>query len=319
MRLARRPYTILAQASFRFEKSMIGEILSTLSVAEKLGKFFSWVRKKRTRSAETVSSRFIRLFELHDVHRNQIPRFFGHGLTLSDVHDEASLLKKLDEAMLEAASSLFGVCTEWLEGAASEAYTCHDFYKRPADVAPFLAALKVNNPDGDLFATLLVTEEKKDAAVIVLCETIGAIRAKPIYRYHFCGNWRFDYWKSRAYLVACVAIFWKHDICVRGRYASSELVECISNGEFLPSGKQGDLACPTGKMWYPEDMALSPADFLSGIDPKRDNAGIVFALALWLKLEEQGYMSTGLPMYRQPDIRESFEHALASHSQPEHA
>ena len=36
--------------------------------------------KKQSAEVDSVASRFIRLFENHGVHRNQIPRFFGHGL-----------------------------------------------------------------------------------------------------------------------------------------------------------------------------------------------------------------------------------------------
>jgi hypothetical protein len=48
--------------------------------------------------ADSVVSRFVRLFETHGVHRNQIPRFLGVGLSVRDVQDDASLIDKLDAA-----------------------------------------------------------------------------------------------------------------------------------------------------------------------------------------------------------------------------
>lgn len=299
------------EQSHQNTKSMIGEILSTLSIVEKVGRFFGWVRKIQTHPTESVSSRFIRLFESHDVHRNQIPRFFGHGLALRDVQDEVSLLNKLDEQLLDAACDLFGVRREWLEGAESQVYSCQDFYKHPEKVAPFLEALIANNPEGGLDGVLLAPVEQEGDALIVLSEVIGAIGDKPIYRYHLCNNWVFDYWKSRAYLAASVAIAWKHGIDIRGRYLPLNDIKRIAWGEALLSTEDGDAVGRGGKLWYPEDMALKPEAFLSGVDPERDKFGITSALTLWLELEEKGYMATGLPKYQRETVRHSFEQALA--------
>lgn len=289
---------------------MIDQVLGTLNIIEKAGRFFGWLRKIRASSPETVGSRFIRLFESHDVHRNQIPRFFGHGLTLKDVQDEASLIEKLDEPLLDAACQLFGIRREWLEGAETQIYVCQDFYKSPEDVAPFLKTLKESNPDGDLGGILIAPEEQEGDALIVLSEVIGAIGEKPIYRYHLCNNWAFDYWKSRAYLTACIAIAWKHDIYIRGTYLPKKEIKRIAWGQALLISGDGDAVGRGGRLWYPEDMALKPKAFLSGIDPERDKYGLTSALEHWLKLEEEGYMATGLTMYPKETIRGSFEQAL---------
>ncbi|SOZ53089.1 conserved hypothetical protein [Cupriavidus taiwanensis] len=295
---------------FVCSKNMIGEALSTVKLIEAIGKFVVWLRKTRSRPSETVAGRFIRLFESHDVHRNQIPRFFDHGLTLRDVQDEISLLDKLDEPMLEAASKLFGVRREWLEGAESEVYRCHDFYKHPASVAPFLEALKASNPDGHLEGVLIAPEEQKGDALIILSEVAGWIGDKAIYRHHLLNNWLYEYWKSRAYLTACVAIAWKHGIHIRGIYSPAKEVKQVAYGEVLMGGRNADSAPSRRGALYPEDMALRPAAFIAGIDPERDNFGITSALELWQMLEEDGYMATGLPMYQREAIRGSFKEAL---------
>lgn len=289
---------------------MIGEILSALNIVEKAGRFFVWVRKTRKDPADTVSSRFIELFESHDVHRNQIPRFFGHGLTVKDVQDEATLLGKLDEPLLDAACSLFGVRREWLEGAESQVYPCHDFYKHPEEVAPFLTALAEKNREGSLGGVLVAPSEEEGVALVVLREAIGSVGEKPIYRYHLCGNWLFEYWKSRAYLTAFVAIAWKHGVHVRGSFLPSKEIERIAEGEALLRAENGGSISKGVKLWYPEDMALEPEVYLSGIDPESDKFGLKAALNLWLKLEEYGYMETGLSMYKREVVRGSFEQAL---------
>lgn len=289
---------------------MIGEILGTLNILEKAGRFIDWVRKTRKPPIDTVSSRFIQLFESHDVHRNQIPRFFGHGLTVKDVQDEAALLGKLDEPLLDAACRLFGVRREWLEGADFKVYPCHDFYKHPEDVAPFLKALKDNNPDGGLDGILITPVTKGGEALIVLSEVVGAIGEKPIYRYYLCNNWLFDYWKSRAYLTAFIAIAWKHGVHIRGSSRPSKEIRRIAQGESLLVSEDGSALGRHSKLWYPEDMAIKPDDYLAGVDPELNEFGVQAALNLWLELEDNGYMSTGLSMYPRENVRASFEQAL---------
>src|SRR3569832_1171803 len=62
--------------------SVIAVVLASLNILIMLGKFGSWLRGKNDKPVETVASRFVRLFENLGVHRNQIPRFFGHSLEL---------------------------------------------------------------------------------------------------------------------------------------------------------------------------------------------------------------------------------------------
>jgi hypothetical protein len=285
---------------------MIAEILGALNIVEKTSRFFSWFRNTRTLPTDTVCHRFIRLFESHNVHRNQIPRFFGHGLTLRDVQDEAFLIEKLDEALLDAASNLFGVRREWLEGAESQIYPCHDFYKRTEEVLPFLMKLRDANPDGDLNGVLIAPVEHQGDAVIILSELIGSIGDKPIYRYHICNNWLFDYWKSRAYLTAFVAIAWKFKVYLYGRYLPLKEIKLLAEGNSLPNADAENFFL-RGDLWYPESMAIEPEAFLFGVDPEINNYGVKSALKLWLSLEEHGFMDTGLSMYSKTNIRDSFE------------
>lgn len=293
---------------------MIGEIHTALNIGEKLWKFIGFLGKIKTPQAESVSSRFVRLFECHNVHRNQIPRFFGHGLTVKDVHDDHSLLCKLDESLLEAACERFGVRREWLDGAESEVYSCHDFYKHPGDVLPFLNKLRESNPEGELDGMLIAPEGGEGDALVVLSEVIGGIGDKAIYRYHLCNNWVLDYWKSRGYLTAFVAICCKNGVHIRGTYLPEKEIKRIAGGEALVGTLEGDPAIRGARLWDPEDMALRPEIFLSGVDPEQDQFGFKAALRLWLDLEQQGYMGTGLSMYSKEAIRTAFEQKFAEYS-----
>lgn len=289
----------------------LGDILTGLKILEKFGKYWGLIRKARPVQSETVASRFIRLFESYGVHRNQIPRFFSHGLTVKDVQDDVSLLSKLDEEILNDACKLFGVRREWLDGAETRVYDGHDFYKWPERVAGFLKSLKDNNPDGQLDGVIVAPTEGGDDALIVLSEVVGFVGEKEIYRYHLCNNWCFDYWKSRAYLTAFVAIAWKHGVSIRGVHMPKVDVKRFAYGESLLVSPSNDFFISPGVSWYPEDMALKPAVFLKGVDPEKNMYGTTSALRLWLHLEEQGYMETGLPMYRRSDIHHLFQHELA--------
>ena len=110
---------------------VFSEINSALTLWGKLKELYRSWKYPKAPPAESVAARFVRLFETHGVHRNQIPRFFGHGLNLQDMQDDATLLAKLDEPLLEAACEMFAVRREWLDGAETQVHPCHEFYKYP--------------------------------------------------------------------------------------------------------------------------------------------------------------------------------------------
>ncbi|RJG02647.1 hypothetical protein D3878_14565 [Noviherbaspirillum sedimenti] len=234
-----------------------------------------------------------------------------------DLQDDASLLLKLDEAILDAACARFAVRREWMDGADLQAHLCHDFYKDPKGFAVLLETLKQNNPDGELNGILVAPLEKeRDAeALLILQESIGFIGEKPIYRYHLCNNWSFSYWKSRAYLTACIAIAWKHEVYVHGIFARKKVIEKLSEGKTL-LGWQGDGMWSLGiKRWHPEDMALRPEIYLNGLDPEQDNFGIVAGLQLWLELENKGLMNTGVDESARPQFQQELaKYQIASQS-----
>lgn len=273
----------------------------------------NWYGSKKNPPVESVAARLVRLFESHGIHRNQIPRFIGHNLTLHDVRDDASLLTKLDEPLLDAVCDRFAVRREWLDGAESQIHPCHDFYKHPERFADFLVKLKTANPDGELGGVLIAPNDRgwQAGALLILQETVGAIGEKPIYRYHLCNNWIFSYWKARAYLTACVAIAWKNQIYVHGIRIPNKEIARLSEGKTL-LGWQGEGIWELGnKAWDPEDMALKPGVFLEGVDPEQDSFGIKSGLRRWLELEEQGLMATGCPV---ANSRQLFQQELEKYS-----
>lgn len=293
----------------------LGEIATGLNLIEKLWdkfkKLWTWHQARKNPPPESVASRFIRVFESHGVHRNQIPRFFGHGLKLQDLQDEASLLAKLDETALEDLCERFAVRREWLDGAEPQVHPCHNFYKEPRGFLRLVETLKRENLEGQFSGIVLAPIEKDhDAeALLILQESIGFVGEKLIYRYHICNNWTFTYWKARAYLTACIAVAWNHQIYVHGIYTSKKQIAALSEGHTL-LGWKGEGVWSFGvKRWDPEDMALRPDAFLNGIDPERNNFGIEAGLKHWLELEHQGFMNTGSGK----TVRPLFEHELGKY------
>lgn len=293
---------------------MIGEILTGLNILEKLGKLWQWLRGRKSKPVESVATRFVRLFESHGVHRNQIPRFIGDGLTLQAVQDDASLLAKLDETLLDAACSKFAIRREWLDGVEAQIHLCHDFYKHPERFSRFIESLISSNPDGELCGVLVAPDKPapNTETLLVLQEVVGWVGDKPVHRFHLCNNWVLDYWKSRAYLTACIAIAWKRAVYIHGVRLHSKQIARLAHGESL-LGWQGEGISKLGPIrWHPEDMALKPEAFLDGLDPEQDNFGIKSGLRLWLDLEKQGLMDSG---DRNTDGRQLFQQELAKYSQ----
>lgn len=289
---------------------MLGEIASAISIYDRVSNLLKRLFRGSSGGVEeTVAGRFVRLFESHGVHRNQIPRFFGHGLTVVDAKDDDTLLPKLSEELLDAACELFAVRREWLDGAEKQVHTEHDFYKHPEGFVEFADRLVANNADATLTGVLVVPQQQthEPIGLFVIEEPIGWIGDRQIVRFHLCNNWLFSYWKSRAYLTACMAIAWKRNIYIHGRTAPVEYLEKVSSGEVLLGGAEPGIHHTGGKRWHPDGMCLDPEKFLNGIDPERGNFGFRAGLDLWLDLEERGYMDSGFGKSR----REAFEKKLA--------
>ncbi len=291
----------------------------------------SWIRSKRKKGSQAqrkndaepkslaqnevhgLVQRFVEIYKTHGVERTQIPRFLGEdfGLTLTDVSTDEKLLHALNENIISKTCEIFEVRREWLDGAELQVHPTHDFYKQPQGFSAFIESLLATNPDGGIMGALLAPKDRdwQTPALLILQETVGVVGDKPIYRYHLCNNWLFTYWKARAYLTACVAIAWKHKVCVHGICMPKKEIDQLAGGNVL-LGWQGEGIWKLGhKTWYPEDMALEPEAFWEGIDPEKGNYDIKAGLALWLELEQEGFMDTGIVA----SARQQFQQELAKY------
>ena len=290
---------------------IISEIKCAIDISSKLRQ---WWRSRTVKglheaAEESVATRFVKLFEEHGVHKNQIPRFFGHGLEVKDFKNHDCLLNVLTEEILEDACKFFAVNREWLDGEVEEIYPCYDFYKSPNDLEAFLAKPRTDELAGILLSPLSWDESKHEVpyAVFVLQEPIGQVGSKTIYRHYICNNWFFTYWKARGYLTACVALLWKHKCYIYGRKVGLEAINKYIEGKSF-IGADGIYGLARGaEHWYPEYMALRPEEFIADMDKEENDFGIRSGLELWLDLDNKGLMDTGLGAI---DVRPRFENLL---------
>lgn len=302
--------------------SFIGAILALIPL---IIQFIHWMKKRSiakqqmVKQEESVVERFILLFEKHGVHRNQIPRFFGHGLTLDDVSSPEKLRPKLTHDVLQAASDLFAIRLEWLECADNTIYPIyqHQFYQAPERFQQFLTDLQSNGDRHRLSAHFVVSNHSKQRdynALLYVKEAIGELGDTQISRYHLCSHqWIHQYWKARADLAACAAIACATLGDAWGFQTAADIsdFDCgerfLSDIDTLPNQRKISTN-PKRKtqLWRPEDWVADPKSFLDGVD--EGDFGKANALARWLEYAKAGYMDTKFPEYA--NAKELFVKAL---------
>jgi hypothetical protein len=82
----------------------------------------------------------------------------------------------------------------------------------------------------------------------------------------------------------------------------------LADSRHLPGLVLEQLAS-SGRRWYAEDLLLQPDVYLRGVDPETDDFGVASALSLWLQLDDEGWMDTGL----RKNVRSAFESALKAY------
>lgn len=249
-----------------------------------------------SKQSELLSTRLVRVFEAHGIHRNQIPRVIESGLTLYDVQSDENFLIKIDDNIIQKSCNLLGIKRDWLEGASNQVYPTYDFYKDPYAFRNFLDT-RLAETNHRLIGVLLSPQGKDNSnnAVLIIQEIVFPLESNSCYRYYICNNWDFSYWKSRAYLTACISICWKNDIYVSGKIVPNEFIDSIAWGRNILNFGQDGLYFINGESWHAEEMASMPEVFLKGIDPEYQNYGIKSGLGYWLRLHNEGLMDYGIP------------------------
>ena len=232
-----------------------------------------WKKWRQPSAPETLAQRFLRLFEAHGVHPNQIPRFFGHSLALRDVQSAEDLSRCLTDEHLAAACELFGVRRSWLERGEGQAHEVHHFYLRPESLGVFLDALPaVRSGQGlQMNAWLLVAgmDARREESLLLLDEPIGELNDDVIYRHHCIEAGPLGYWKARVSTAALLAQLTRRQVLVQGRRCPPAVVTQLLRTLDLPSAEAlEELYLSSGRVEV-EDWLLEPEDLLEGVDPER--------------------------------------------------
>ena len=231
----------------------------------------------------TIPERFIYLFECHGVHRNQIPAFFGHGITLHAMTDLAELSKQLTPEILQQASSLFGVRQDWLECVSDKIYNVPDFYKHPEEFEQYITELKQTT--NELRCYVLRTRESahtdddSDGAFLFV-KTIGVINSREITRYYPVGHESINYGLSRADFAANCGLLIKSGIQQVGKYANKDWLNLFNSGTVIPEYdyQDGSVAVASSAVWYIDEFFERPEHFLKGVDAEANNFGLHSAI-----------------------------------------
>lgn len=231
---------------------------------------FDWFKEKFGSGAPSPAQRFVAVFESHGIHRNQIPRYLPDLLNLSDVQNDQTLSKVLSQEMIDQAADLFKVDRGWIECAKSHPYLTHNFYKRPEKFIEFLEDILTSGSDltGVVFTSGAPGSGHHADTFILLEETFEFSPDNYLTRYYILDNWYFNYGKSRAYLVACVAAAWRKNVYIHGRRVSKDFVRKYQFGEKLLSPDLTEYWA--GVHWHPEDMALDPRRLIEGLPEQHD-------------------------------------------------
>jgi hypothetical protein len=287
---------------------MLDQIDAALSLVDR---FQRWRERQKTPVEESVQARFVRLFAAHGVHRNQIPRFFGHGIELADVRDDATLAGRLTAEHLSKASELFCVRLGWLESGLDPAQERLNFYKQPQRFWDWLSdvSTRVQQKHTVLRGLLLLPRGVSSdmEAVLLIAEPIAVFNDEWIERIHWVPAGPPDYWRCRGYLASYVAAADQCNVVLRAlRIPNAVLEKKVMEVDLVGSTALDDLHSGCDRVdalkWL-ED----PKAFLSGVDPEQNNFGLQSALHLWLDLEAQGLMKSASP---RPSPRPLFEGAL---------
>ncbi|WP_404360401.1 hypothetical protein [Methylotuvimicrobium sp. KM1] len=288
----------------------LSDVNAALSIWDRIKK--GAADEQAIKAPDTVASRFVRLFEKHGIHRNQIPRFFDHGLTLDSISSDEKLIAQLSPEILQAAAELFAIRLEWLEGADDQLYSTQSFYQSPEGYGEFLKGLK-SKGDHRLLVKLVLTDYgyRDHDALLVIEEEIASLGDESIVRYYLCGGWSHQYYKCRADLAACIAMTLNQGVYIRGSWKQGPIDAFCEGKGFISDLYSLPYACRrdwllrkryTKADWHPDHWIYDPENYLDGVD--EGDFGKKSALEIWLHYFDKGLLETG---YHRKHAAEDFK------------
>ena len=170
----------------------------------------------------------------------------------------------------------------------------HHFYKQPAKFGQFIDQLKQGD-DAKEFEGFVLTVKPpyhhEYDTILLLKEQIGTISDRPIFRYHFCSDWIFSYWKCCADIACCIAQAQMRNIYLAGKYVEIAWLTKMSEARTLP-GYDFDLSeidLPRIGRWAADEFVDIPEKFVTPLS-KSDGYSIESAINRWLGYHDKGWI-----------------------------
>ncbi|HCX47546.1 TPA: hypothetical protein ROY30_004123 [Bacillus cereus] len=214
------------------------------------------IKDKKNGAVYKVVKRFIEVYENHSIMQNQIPFFIDKkfGLSLKDFVDYDSILKILNDDIINWTCEKFGVRREWLDGIDNQIYWYKSYYKEVhsfiRDTYNLVSTREQITMYVFKYGDLRLEEDGDHNIVFLLRYPIGKINSRYVYKYIPISTiWRWSYWRSRYQAKAIIYLCNDMGINVKG-YDLIEK-EKIASGEVFPEKLIGEM--PLGLTWYPED------------------------------------------------------------------
>lgn len=204
-----------------------------------LNRMKRWLRPKdEPQSVSSAAERFIYVFEAHGIPVSQIPRLIPQ-LKLSQLRTSQTLLEVLTPSIIDQVAKLFGVRSEWLEGADDVIYQTRYCYKSPE---LFFEHFQTINPNAENCPVRVLVNDKNldyksgkyQILALVLVETIQLFGEDFINRYHIYSDaWDWGYKTTRIQLKAMARLLGRiHQIPLFN--VSTDTLEAVLQGERIP-------------------------------------------------------------------------------------
>jgi len=182
-----------------------------------IGAYKNWWRnagKSQTGSVSIVAQRFLKAFVDHGVEVSQIPRLLPQ-IRIADLQSPENLLTALTPEILDQTAQLFGIRSQWLEGADDKIYEYLACYKQPDVLLEHLEKIAGGKDPGLSFPLRAFTTTKKldckddnrQLLAPVIVEQIATLGDEEIYRYHiYRDEFDWGYFPARIELKAIARI-----------------------------------------------------------------------------------------------------------------
>ncbi|WP_375724252.1 hypothetical protein LXN10_01775 [Arcobacter sp. KX21116] len=222
---------------------------------------------------DLMLTRFFKLFELHDIHINEIPIVIDKkfNITYYDISSKEKLLKKISHELLEWVASFFSININWLVGENDYMYETHHFDK---DIFGFCKMINSISKEYDIYDIHLLKDFELDVNidennntrqyVYPICQIkILELNGKYIYKYIVFEDYHWDYKRTRIELKVMVYLIYKKYV---DYYKSNVYIKGYDIGKDMDyysfikgETSYNQLHC-FGYSWYPEDYVDDPLD-----------------------------------------------------------